>query len=299
VPQIERQTKVGGSKKPSGGVLDRIGDIQFAADSPMSLLVYGKSGTGKTTFWSTFPGPILCILSSGTIKTGELRSLNTPALRKKIKQVVLEHSSEMKELINYLKGGDHPFKTVVLDHVSGLQDQTLKEILGLEELPAQKYFGFAKREDYQVSTSQCKEYCRGLLDRQDEMNVVIVGQERTFGGKDDDEGQAADMDMIQIAIGVGVTPALAAWLQPACDYTVQAFKRGKYEVTETIVGEGKNQVVEKIRTRVRGVDFCIRTEHHDMIATKFRLPKGMPLPDVIVDPSYDKLIKVMKGEPVE
>lgn len=275
-------------------MLGRIAPISFAPNQPISLLVYGQSGTGKTTFWGSFPGPILCILSSGTIKTGELRSLNTPAMAKKVNQVILEHTSEMKELIEHLKG-PVPYKTVVLDHVSGLQDQTIKEIMGLEELPAQKYWGFAQREVYQVSTAQCKEYCRGLLDRQDKMNVVIVGQERTFGGKGDDDANV-DPDIVQIAIGVGVTPALAGWLQPACDYTVQAFKRGRVEVTETIIGEGENEVREKVKTRVKGVDFCIRCEPHDMIATKFRLPKGLSLPDFIPDPTYAKLMSVIQGK---
>ena len=116
----------------SSSVIDRITPIQFDQDEGIKMLLYGESGTGKTTFWATFPGPILSIVCSGGNRAGELRSLNDEA-RKKVRTVTLQSSSEMKELVEHAEGGG--YKTIVLDHASGLQDLVLKELLGLDELP--------------------------------------------------------------------------------------------------------------------------------------------------------------------
>jgi hypothetical protein len=274
-------------QRPQGAsVLDRIAPISFEGVN-VSVLVYGQSGTGKTTFWATFPGPILCIISSGSFKPGELRSVNSPEYREKIKQVVLYQSAEMRDLMRHVQQ-TREYKTIVLDHVSGLQDLTLKEILGLQELPAQKHWGFATRDHYSQSTAQCKEYLRAMLNCQDFCNVVIVGQERNFNGPED----RADPEMVFNGIGVGVTPALASWLQPAVDYTLQAYKRPRFTEQEVTTRTG----VEKTKVREKGVDFCLRCEPHDIIATKFRVPKGSPLPDYIVNPTYEKLMSVIRGE---
>lgn len=268
-------------------VVDRISDIDFPDDAGISVLIYGQSGTGKTTFWGTFPDPILVMISSGSFKPGELRSLNTPENKGRIKQVVLHHSSEIKALVAHQKE-TKKYRTIVLDHVSGLQDQTLREITGWAQLPAQKSYGLISRDQYSQSTSQCKELLRAMIDCQDLCNVVIVGQERNFGNS---EENSVDPDISQIAIGVGVTPALANWLQPAVDYTIQSFKRGRFENQEVKVGKSK----QVIRQRVKGVDFCVRCEPHDVIATKFRVPLGSPLPDVIVNPTHAKLLSVIQG----
>jgi hypothetical protein len=273
---------------PAGFVLDRIGPISFPEGESITILVYGRSATGKTWFWGTFPGPILVVVCSGSFKPGELRTLNTPELRRKISQVVLRESSEMKTILDYV-ATTQKYKTVVLDHVSGLEDLVLKELLGLHELPAQKYFGMAKRETYGQVTQMCKEYVRGMLNLPN-CNVVIVGQERNFNT------DMSKADMLDPAIGVGVTPSLAGWLQPVCDYVVQTLIRPKVVKMVTDIS-GEKVTTEQ---RVPGqVDFAIRTHRHDVIATKFRVPKGHLLPDFITDPSYEKLMAAIRGEPVE
>ena len=48
--------------------------------------------------------------------------------------------------------------------------------------------------------------------------------------------------------------------------------------------------------RTKGVDYCLRTEPHDTFMTKFRLPRGTPLPECVVDPTYDKVMALIRGE---
>lgn len=256
-----------------------------SGDVFLKVLLYGESRTGKTTIWGTFPAKILVLICSGGNKTGETRSLDTPENRTRIDVLTIDKSTDIKEAVDYAKSSGL-YSTVVLDHVSGLQDLVLKEILGLEELPPQLSWGLASREQYGQCSLKCKTFLREILNL--ECNVVIVGQERTFKGKED----GISSDMIQPTIGVSVSPSLAGWLNPACDFILQTFIRPKM-VTNTIKIGGKNMTTT---VRGSGVDYCVRTEPHDIYYTKFRVPKGHRIPEVIVDPDYDKIVSVIKGE---
>lgn len=282
-PIISKQRAIA-VKKPSTmaqSVLDRIAPMDFTEDF-VKIMVYGGSGTGKTSLAGTFPGPLLWMICSGGSKPGELKSLNTPELRKKIKQVAIQESSEMATVIDYANAGH--FSTLVLDHVSGLQDLTIKEILKIDKIPEQKGWGLAKQQEWGQSTAQCKEIIRALLSV-DNCNVVIIGQQRRNGDKDESEMS----DVIAPTIGVATTPSLAGWLNPAVDYICQTFIRPKM-VHSTLMVAGKPQ--ESV-ARGEGVEFCIRIAPHDIITTKFRVPMGTKLPEIMVDPTYEKIRKLL------
>lgn len=247
----------------------------------LHCLVYGESGTGKTTFASTFPGPILWLVCSGGNKPGELRSIDTPENRGKITPVVINSTQQMAAEVKRGAG----FATTVLDHASGLADLTLKEILGLDELPAQKRWGLAQQQQYGEQALRLKETFRALLNLPG--NVVILAQQRTFGGKDD----GLDPDLLKPTVGAALTPSVTGWLNPACDYVLQTYKRPKYATRKNVVA-GKTIETQE---RVRGVEYCLRCEPHDVFMTKFRLPRGRELPESIVDPDYVKLIAVIEG----
>lgn len=281
MPVVTKQKNV---QKPTGkqSVIDRIAPIGFSEDDGIKMVLYGQSKTGKTTLWATFPKPILAIISSGLKKPGEARSINTPEYRKTIKQVVLQESTEVAQLVNYHAGGAG-YKTVVLDHATGLQDLILKEILGLDELPTQKAWGLATQQQYGQCSLQTKEILRALLGL--DCNVVIVAQEREFNT----EGNVSDI--LMPFVGAALTPSVTGWLNPAVDYIVQTFKRQKMVETKTKVGD------KEVTTRSKGVgvDYCLRVGPDAVYTTGFRVPKGTPLPDVIVNADFPKLYKLIQG----
>lgn len=297
MPKIAKQTPDGRARGPTTGnppahrsVLDRIAPIGFDAEDGIKILLYGRSGTGKTTLSSTFPKPILWVICSGGDKPGELRSIDTADNRKQISQVVLQHSKEMLEIAEHIDSSYREttagFSTVVLDHASGLQDLVLKEILGLEELPAQKTWGLASQQQYGQCTLQCKELLRALLGLH--CNVVIVAQEREFNTETGSE-------LITPTVGAGLTPSLTGWLNTAVDYICQTFLRQEEIDKTTTIGQGKaaKQVTTKVKTR--NVQYCLRTSPDPVYTTKFRVPKGSELPEVIVDPDYEKLMAIISG----
>lgn len=288
---VNRPSPGPGTNHRTAGVISRISPIGFDPKEGIKILIYGRSGTGKTTLWSTFPKPILAILCSGGDNPGELRSIDTPKLRTQVSQVVLRHSSEVGDLAQYLltSSGKARYATVVLDHVTGLQDLVLKEILGLDEVPVSKAWGLASQQQYGQCTLQCKELLRQLLSLS--CNVVVVGQEREFRNDDPIAGGGVVSDVITPFVGVGLMPSLAGWLNTATDYITQTFLRqGERIVRETVAGK---PTVRRVKTGK--VEFCLRTGPHPVFTTKFRLPRGTPLPDCVVDADYGKIISLVGG----
>ena len=278
---VVNKVKKSVTKSKSGSVMDRIQPIGFDADEGISINLYGRSGTGKTTLWGSFPKPILAIIASGGKNPGELRSLDTPENRKSIFQVVLKNSREIIEITEALAEGSK-YKTIVIDHVSGLQDRVLAEILDLDEIPAQKSWGLASQQQYGQCTLQCKELLRKILDLK--MHRVLVAQERDFNTE-------GDSDLLLPYVASALSPSLVGWLNPACDYICNTFIRPKMVEVEAKIG-GKTK---KIQKQTDQVEYCLRTGADSVYTTKFRQPKGKQLPKVIVDPTFDKLFKLING----
>lgn len=281
MPVPKKQAPTIASRTRSNSVIDRIGQ-EYDWSAGLKVNLYGKSGTGKTTFWSSFPGPILCLLCSGSDKPGELRSIDA-ATRRKIHPVVLGSSSEVQDLVEHQRGGAG-YATVVLDHASGLQDLVLKEVLGLKEIPAQLSWGLATQQQYGQVALQMKERLRALLNL--DCNVVIVAQERDF----DNDGNS---DVIMPYVASALSPSVVGWLNPACDYICQTFIRSKTRVVTSKIGTKELHTKEVIKGQV---EYCLRTSPDPVYTTKFRVPKGFTLPDVIVDPTYEQLIAIINGQ---
>lgn len=287
---VEKQTQTGSkntkTKTQKGGdVWGRVEPMGFDANEGISLLIYGQSGSGKTTIWGSFPGKILSIVCSGGNKAGELRSLNTPEMRKKIDKVTIEHPSDFMELIMGSRITD--YETVVLDHVTGLQDSLLSDIIG-KPIPEQKFWGMATQQQYQQCGQMARDMLREMLNLN--CNRIIIGQERRFG--DDDSSES---ELITPTISVALIPSLAGWLCPACDYVGHAFKRQKMKKVEQKFGTGSKQKTVVTFQATKEVEFCLRTAPHSIYTTKFRVPKTNKVPEVIVDPDYDKIMQVING----
>ena len=148
MPTIKKQTKTRQRKSNSKGqsVIDRIAPIPTDLGY-LNMVLYGASGKGKTRFACTFPKKVLLI--------GAEDGTKSVAGDKGVYFAPLYTSQELWDLIELLRDR-RDYETVVLDTASMLQDLILKEILGLEQLPAQKSWGMATREQYgQCSLSFC------------------------------------------------------------------------------------------------------------------------------------------------
>jgi len=288
-------------KTPS--VWDEVTPIGEGRDESLKVLVFGDSGTGKTTFAATFPDPLLWIQCSGSKNPGELKSVDTPENANRIRKFTPKPSSGVvasKKIHDVLDGVvDKGFKTIVLDHLSGLEDIIFCEVVGMDEAPAQKSWGICSQQQWGQIAAQEKEIVRKMLNLVG-VNIVVLTQERIFKPKEEGESEEGivtitESDALGPKIGPGVIPSMAAWLRPALDYAVQTFKAPRYETVTKSMGEGKQPI--KIQKRLPGVEYRIRVEPHTVIMTKFRIPasKNKSLPSYIADPTYAKLVKLIKG----
>lgn len=266
----------------TGGVLGRIVNVADATTGEgIKMAVFGRGGTGKTTLLSTFEKPLLSVVCSNSV-AGETRSIKkVPG----IETVTLEDEAELVDVIDYQRKSNK-YKTIGLDHVTGYSDLIIKKLLNVSEAPAQLSWGTLTQQQYGELGAGLKERLRSLLSLS--CNVVINSQERQFN----DEGNASEMLMPNVSFAL--TPSVVGWLGPAVDYIVYTFIRmGKAPTGKKMKVGNKEVPVMKDKA-----EFCLRVGPHPVYSTKFRAPKGTELPDVMVDPSYDKILALIEGKPV-
>lgn len=272
MPTVKKQSNHVVKKTAGRGVLARIAPVSLGK-AALKMNVYGRSGTGKTTFACTFPKPLLIVgAEDGTKSVHNVSG---------VEFVRLDTSGEVEDIALAQKDGGR-WKTIVIDSASSLQDMIMKEILGLEKLPAQRSWGMATRDQWGQCAIQTKELLRALLDL--DCNVLVLAQEREFNTETEGE-------LLMPFVGSALTPSVTGWLNPACDYIVQTFIREQSVVKKIKLG---TKVVDK--TTTTGIkEYCLRTGPDAVYTTKFRLPKGTPLPDVVVDADYSKVLKLIQG----
>lgn len=280
MPKITPQA---GSKSQPKTNLPQWEDIT-GLDPWIKMALYGRSGSGKTTLWATFPPPIGAMIASGA---GETKSIsNVPGI-----QAVRFTNMEQFPALVEQQAKTKQFKTFVLDHASGFQDLVLAHILG-RDVPQQLSWGFAGREEWSKVASIMKEYLIQMLRL--ECHVVIVAQERTFNIDEDSSGNGVLAPYVNCAL----SPSVTGWLGPQVDYLVETFKREevKKETTTIKLSGNKTKEIEQ-EVKTGNIQFCLRTAPHPVYDTKFRVPKGTPLPSVIVDPSFTKIQNLIVGKP--
>lgn len=279
-PVVTKQNPVAakkpGPKPAADDVLSRLGPIQNIEDHGIKMAIYGRSGTGKTTLWSTFPKPICAAICSGAGETKSIKNVQG------IDAVALRTDEELIQLINHVaKSGK--YKTFVVDHGTGYQELALCKVCGFDKAPAQMAWGTATQQQWGEIGSLIKNRFQAALDLP--TNTVLIFQERAFNTKEDDP-----TGILQPTVNVGMTPSTAGWVGPAVDYHVQTFIRMKEVVVKQTIGGIETEVTD------REPEFCLRTAPHPVYMTKFRIPRGSYLPEIIPDPTYDKLLVAMEGK---
>ena len=277
MPKVVQQT----TKKPlkkKGGIEDRILAVSDMQTKGIKMAIYGGSGSGKTRFACTATKDLLIIgAEDGTssVRTDE-----------GVFFFPLYDTSDLSEILDHCRTSLQ-YKTVVLDTGTMLQELLLKEILGLEELPVQKSWGMASQKQYGQRALKCKLFLKEFLDLTDVgINAIVICQESNYN-------EFVESEIVAPSIGSALSKSVAEWLHPACDYVGQMFRRRKTIKKRVKVGEK----VMETEVKTNEIEFCFRTGIHETYATKFRLPRGQVLPEVIIDPTWDKITELINASP--
>ena len=249
-------------------ILDKIQPVTELKTN-LVMMVYGRSGTGKTHFGSTFPKPILFI------DTNE-RGTETIAQEEEVDVVRVTEWAEIDELYWALlnKETDVEYASIVIDQVSNLQDIGMTEVLrksrkGRDETFTQRNWG-------QLS-GMLKQFISDFRDLSDEYNLLMIAHERVNEGGDEDE------DTIEPSIGARVMPSVSAFLDGAVDSIGSTFIKERWETED--------------KEEVRHVDYCMRIGPHAFYSTKIRRPVSAgPIPELIVNPTFKKIRDLTSGK---
>lgn len=249
-------------------ILDKITPVS-SLETNLVMMVYGRSGTGKTNFGATFPRPILFI------DTNE-RGTETIRQEEDIDVVRVTTWSELDELYWALRENktEVEYKSIVIDQVTNLQDIGMAEILrkgrkGADETFTQRNWG------------QLGGLLKGMISNfrelSDTYNILLIAHERVYDGGDDEQ------EAIEPSIGARVMPSVGSFLDGAVDAIGSTFIRERYET------EGKEEV--------RYVDYCMRIGPHAFYSTKIRRPVSAgPIPEMIKNPTYQKIRDLADGK---
>lgn len=266
-----------GRKSSSEGFMGGVGLIE-QDDTGMSVLIYGRSGSGKTRLAGTFVKPALVIRAEdGTRSLAAQKPV--PGL---YRTPVMTDADQLGEVCEEIENGNpKKYKSVILDTGSAYSELMLKKIIG-GDLPQQMSFGDVSREAYQERSFELKErlnrfYNLTLLG----VHVAVLCQER---GEDGDGNEGSKI--LAPTVATNLSESVSKWINAKADYIGRMFIM---KVTRKI---GKGIKAKRIQENKH----CLLVGPDENYVTKFRVSPGQELPPYLIDPSFDQMKKLAYGD---
>lgn len=250
----------------------------------VSAALYGRSGTGKTTLAASWPKPILYlnIADNGEESISDIEDLDV---------VDITTSDELLEQVLWLakkaNRGKLIYKTIILDTMTQLQSMLVRELVEKEKINTKKKrpgdFGTLTRRHWGLIAG---DLIKVIMDiRALPVNSVFIAQERVFNSGDEENDGA---DALAPEVGTKLMPSVNKDLCASVNIVGNTFIRIK-------VTKVKDPDTKKI-TREIEKQFCLRLGPNEVYTTKIRKPKGIEAPDYIIDPTFRKIMKIVKGK---
>jgi len=245
-----------------------------------SAAFYGRSGSGKTTVACSYPGPLLLIdvMDRGVASVADVKDLEV---------LEVNEWDEFEDAYWWLKANPGKYKTVIIDTVTNLQQLAVLHILSKKKsanLEKAGDWGTMSRRQWGDVASKMKTFITNMRDLSD-VNVVFIAQDRVFNF-DDDEDESGD-DHLQPEVGPALSPAVARHLNASVSIIGNTFIRRRTTPTR--------KVAKKVIKGKEITEYCMRLGPNPVYITKLRKPKSVTPPSILVDPSYEAIIALVKG----
>lgn len=261
--------KVKGNKAKKRSSNSNVKDLMDTSPANITV-IYGLSGTGKTTLLGTFPKPLLII----DVNDRGVESAKYKGLKKgDIEVFKVNTFDEIFDALDYAR--DKEFATVGIDHLSALQDYAYTKVM---DAHGKK---FMHQNFYGESSSLMKEVIMQFNELVDEgIQPVYLAQQRTTTedagggevGDDEDELIPEVMPLVQ--------PAVATMLMTTARILVQ---------THIQAPKSKKGTIE--------MEYRLRTGASPYYRTKVtRQRDTTPCPKYIVNPTWEKIEQIITGE---
>lgn len=248
-------------------------------DPETDAVIYGRSGTGKTTFACTFPKPLLLldISEKGTDSVRDVKRVNV---------IRVTDWDEIEMIYWFLKRERHDYRTIVFDTISQAQDLAIKKVMadkGIEVVEGELgWWGSMNKEMWGAVSSKLK---TTIVDyRNLETTIIFLAQYRIS-----DEVESEGDGVIEPEVGPQVIPSVSSTLLASVGIIGNTFIRETHR---------KIKIGKKIKKK-RRVEYCLRIGPHAYYTTKIRKPRKIIVPQVLVDPSYKKIVAVIRGEEID
>lgn len=258
-------------------------DIDEEDGEGYSFVLYGRSGTGKTTVAASWPGPILYL---------DVSDRGAKSIRdvKGIKKRRIASFEDFEETYWWLKENPERYRTIIVDTVSQLQRIVVQEKTDAKGKKGRAAgdWGTLTQRDWGDISALLKEWITNYRDLVDlGMDVVFIAQDRTFNAGEDE-----DLDeQLAPEVGPGLSPATAKALNAAVDFIGNTFIRTRIVKAKPAPGK---KVARGPDTEV--IEYCMRVGPNSLYVTKVRKPKSIEAPAVIVDPDYDEIMAIIEGD---
>lgn len=246
---------------------------------PLTFVLYGKPGTGKTTILGTCPKVLhLDVREEGA---GVLRKV------KNLKSARIESWEELQDMYWFLKKGNHNFETVGLDTVGNCQLLAIEEVMRKNKKKGKPGdWGTMSQRMWGDVSSMCKDLFLSYRDLKKEgMNVGFLAHDRIFKATEENEDDDV-ISRIAPTVGPALSPSIVSVLNASVGLVGETFIGEKFKIL-------KDEKTGKKR-EVKETNYYLRIGPHSSYMTKVRRPKGDKLPDALKDPTYEKLMELMK-----
>lgn len=239
-------------------------------ESPIMITVYGRAGTGKSTF--ALSG------GKGTLLIDVRDQGGTSGIRKNTKRgditvLRVKNFNQALEALDYAKEYHENFKYVVLDHGTALRDFCVEDVKGDKDKMSQPMWG-----EVGDMLNEFISLFKGLTDYG--VYPIMLAQDRVTTDTNS-EGE----DQLIPEVGPYLTPAAAKNLCSSSRVVAHTYL---YETSKIVGGINKTSV-----------EYRMRLGPDPYYTTKVTKPLDSYCPSYIVNPTLDDIFSIINGEYTE